>query len=224
MHRIAIGLLFTLFAFNSYGIVLSPTTLEYNISKNQSGKIVLTNNSTERIAIEANVFKLKFNDKGQLYERQPDDSSLLIFPMAVILKPDESQLFRLQWLDSKYLDQSESYFVRFSQINLKTPNEDNQGVVPSVNFQIHYNTLVHVYSDNNKPNVILRVNNRGLAKLENNGNRFIYSSQLSFQFPSGAMNRLEDGFGEYFIPPYSYVELSEPVDIPVGNYYGQENN
>lgn len=223
MKKFAIGLILTIVFSNSYGVVLSPTTLEYNIDKKNSEKIIITNNSTEKLAIEVNVYKLKFNTDGKLYDRQYDNESLMVFPPAVLLDSGDKQAFRLQWLGTKELSQSESYFVRFSQINLTSPNRSNPELYPSINFQVHYNTLVHIYSGAQKPNVTLYVNNNGSARMENNGNRFIYSKNLVFDTPNNIFDKEEPELEEHFIPPYSNIILANPVNVPMGSYYGNEN-
>ncbi|KHT40284.1 fimbria/pilus periplasmic chaperone [Vibrio sinaloensis] len=225
MKNLAIGILLCLLMSKSYGVILSPTTLEYNVDHNNSERIILINNSTEQVAIESNIYQLFFDQTGKIDKKVRNSESLLIFPIAVLLQPGDRQVFRLQWISEKKLAKSESYFVRFSQINLKKPNSEKGHISPSVKFQIHYNTLVHIFSSRHSAKVHLSVDDDGVRKLFNDGNRHAYSTQLHF-FSDDLKSPIEirKHIGEHFIPPYSQIELDGDTSIPAGLYYGKQTN
>lgn len=202
-------------------ITLTPSILEFNIDDSQSASIIVTNTSTGKLALEANIYKLNFLANGQLKDKQLSNESLMVFPIAALLKPGEKQLFRLQWMNNRALEQSESYFVRFSQINLSSPKQTNDTLRPNIMFQLHYNAVVHTYSSRHQPRINMTISPHGAIVLENKGNRYSYTSSLRFEQAHGlgglTWNEL---LGEHFIPPKSKIELSIPHQLPSGDYYG----
>lgn len=224
MKGLLLGVGVLLFANFAHAITVSPTILTLNVDRENSARIVVTNNSTEKLALEANIYKLNFLRSGELKSKQRENNSFLVFPLAAMLQPGQKQVFRLQWLDTPSLTQSQSYFVRFSQINLTQPESLNGGLQPNIRFQIHYNAVVHVFSEQLQPNVIMQVLHDGKVVLENRGDRFSYTNQIHF-VNSGSITPegLRMAIGEHFIPPHSKLELSPAIPLPVGEYYGQEH-
>ncbi len=222
MKNIALILLFISVNTHVQAIALTPTILEFNIDGSQSAQIVVTNSSTDKLALEANIYKLSFLESGLLKDRQLDSESLMVFPLAALLKPGEKQLFRLQWTANRNLIQSESYFVRFSQINFSGPKQTNNSLQPNIKFQLHYNAVVHVYTESHRPNVSMTVAPDGAVVVENTGSRFSYTSLLRFH-PTSEVGEMtwSSLIGEHFIPPNSRLELSTSHPLPSGEYDGR---
>lgn len=222
MRILLVGLFSLLVSHYSYSIMLSPTVLEYNIDSAKSSKIVVTNNSSERLALEANIYKLNFHDNGEFDSKQLNNDAFLVFPPAAFLSPGEKQVFRLQWVKGQTLPQSESFFVRFSQINLNSPKNESDTVKSNVQFQIHYNALVHIYSDTQKPQITMYVKDSGLITLENEGSKYSYSNLLQFNEANLTSSlKINEVIGDLFIPPYSTLTIKPSIKLPAGEYHGR---
>lgn len=206
--------LLALFSWTSHAIVMSPSIVEFNVQKGNSAQIVVTNNTTNKLPLEASLLELSFNQDGSFTPQPVNDFDLLVFPPAAILKPGASQVFRIQWVASWTPRQSRSYFVRFSQPLLE--NNEQSGIA----LQVHYNALLHVYANNNRANVALKVEKDGKATLVNSGNKYTYSSLLTF---SQHNQIIQDTVGTLFIPPNTSLDVQSVVNLPAGEYDGYEH-
>lgn len=202
-----------LLSWTSQAIVMSPSIVEFNVQKSNSAQIVVTNNTTNKLPLEASLLELSFKQDGSFTSQAVNDLDLLVFPPAVILKPGASQVFRIQWVTPSTPNYSRSYFVRFSQPPLESDNKSG------IALQIHYNALLHTYTNNSRSRVALSVKKDGEATLVNSGNKYTYSSLLTF---SQYDDEIQDAIGTLFIPPNSSLDVSSKVNIPVGEYDGYE--
>ncbi|NVJ61420.1 MAG: molecular chaperone [Gammaproteobacteria bacterium] len=214
MHNGILYAFFLLFiSWTSHAIVMSPSIVEFNVQKDNSAQIVVTNNTTTRLPLEATLLELNFKQDGSFTPKLVVDLDLLVFPPAAILKPGASQVFRIQWVASTTPRQSRSYFVRFSQPPLES--NDQSGIA----LQVHYNALLHVYANNNRANVVLKVGDDGNATLVNSGSKYTYSSLLTF---SQHNQMIQDKVGTLFIPPNASIDAPSAVNLPAGEYDGNE--
>ncbi len=206
--------LLMLFSWPSHAIVMSPSIVAFNVQKSNSAQIVVTNNTTNKLPLEASLLELSFKRDGSFTPQPVNDLDLLVFPPAAILKPGASQVFRIQWVSSFTLSQSRSYFVRFSQPPLES-NEQS-----GIALQVHYNALLHVYANNNRSSVVLKVEKDGKTTLVNSGNKYTYSSLLTF---SQYDQTIQDTVGPLFIPPHTSLDAPSVVNLPAGEYDGYEH-
>lgn len=202
------------FSWASHAIVMSPSIVEFNIQKDNSAQIMVTNNTNNKLPLEATLIELNFKHDGSFTPQPITGLDILVFPPAAIIKPGASQTFRVQWVTSSVPVESRSYFVRFSQPPLES--NDQSGIA----LQVHYNALLHVYANNNRANVELKVQGDGNAALINNGNKYAYSSLLTF---SKYDQTIQDAVGTLFIPPHTSIEIPSVVNIPAGEYNGYEH-
>ncbi len=205
--------LLMLFSWTSHAIVMSPSIVEFNVQKNNSAQIVVTNNTTNKLPLEASLLELSFKQDGSFTPQPVNDLDLLVFPPAAILKPGASQVFRIQWVSTSTPLQSRSYFVRFSQPPLES--SDQSGIA----LQVHYNALLHIYANNNRASVVLKVEKDGIATLVNRGNKYTYSSLLAF---SQHDQIIQSTVGTLFIPPNTSIKVPSVVNLPAGEYDGYE--
>lgn len=200
-------------------IIITPTVLDMEIQSGRMAQVVVTNNSTQQIPLEISVKKLEFLSNGEFVTRDNNEDNLVIFPPAAMVKPGKSQVFRLQWIGSKKLPQSESYFVRFSQPPLASANTDTSGI----SVQMHYNALIHVFSQNQAAEITLVVDEDGTAVITNSGDRFSYLSLIRFEgLQRKSADAIDRFLGERFIAPSTSFEFSLQTQVEPGEYYGQK--
>ncbi|SBS67347.1 molecular chaperone [Vibrio atlanticus] len=211
----------------AFGITLFPTVIELNTDHRATSQLVVTNNSTRDLPLEANVRRLKFLPDGTFQTSDLSSEVMFVFPPAAMLAPGERQVFRIQWLGNRSLETSQSYFVRFSTVNIGQNNariDKPIGLTTGINLQVHYNALLHIHSSSLVPDVNLHIDEQGKLTLTNSGSRFTYTSLLHFKGLESQNQKVHEALGEQFIPPRSTITLPSSLNyLPVGTYHGYEN-
>lgn len=211
----------------AFGITLFPTVIELNTDHRATSQLVVTNNSTRDLPLEANVRRLKFLPDGTFQTSDLSSEVMFVFPPAAMLAPGERQVFRIQWLGNRSLETSQSYFVRFSTVKIGQNNariDKPIGLTTGINLQVHYNALLHIHSSSLEPDVNLHIDEQGKLTLTNSGSRFTYTSLLHFKGLESQNQKVHEALGEQFIPPRSTITLPSSLNyLPVGTYHGYEN-
>ncbi|MEZ8194097.1 fimbrial biogenesis chaperone [Vibrio cortegadensis] len=204
-------------------VIISPTVLEIDSQSSGQSQVIVSNNTTQITPIEASLRRLVFQGGGEFVAQDVIDSQLMVFPPAAMIKPGQSQVFRLQWIGDDSSAQSESYFLRFSQPSLVATQGSQSGIA----VQIHYNAIIHVFSPEQAPNVEMQVTNSGEAVVKNSGNRYTYLSLTKFlpaeeSATEFGLTRVEmmTSLGEHFLPPFSSIELPSNSLLKPGVYQG----
>lgn len=217
-----------IFSASSQAIIMSPTVLEIDTQSGGMAQVVVTNNSTQKVPLETSLRRLIFQPDGGFISQQIEDGSLLFFPLATVLQPGQSQVFRLQWVGAE-LTTSESYFLRFSQPLLASEFASDSNALTSnlsqqdsgISVQVNYNALVHIFSNNQNAKVSLHVSEDGSVTLKNSGNRYTYTELLHFfNTENRWQTTLNKALGEHFIPPMSSIVITPVQPIPAGDYRG----
>lgn len=207
-------------------IILNPTVMALDIDKGGFAQVVITNNASARLPLEVSVHQLIFDQDGSYQPQVEPAFDLMVFPPAAMIEPGQKQAFRLQWGGGSALPTSQSFFVRFAQIQLgerdssASPGHSDVGV----NIQINYNALLHVYSEQQRVDVVLQVDDQGNAQLTNRGDRFTYTNQLHFDdIPSVLQTQVEAVVGDRFIAPRTRLIVDAGTTLPAGDYHAREN-
>ncbi len=221
------SIIYGILCAQTYALTLSPTVIELNTDYRAASQLVVTNNSTQALPLEANVRRLKFLSDGTFETSALTSEEMFVFPPAAMLAPGERQVFRIQWLGSRSLETSQSYFVRFSTVNVGQNNARTDkpiGLTTGINLQVHYNALLHIHSSSLEPDVKLHIDEQGNLTLTNSGSRFTYTSLLHFTGLESQSKKVHEALGEQFIPPRSIITLPPSLNyLPVGTYHGHEN-
>ena len=221
------GLIYWLLCAQTFGITLFPTVIELNTDHRATSQLVVTNNSTQALPLEANVRRLNFLSDGTFQTSDLSSEEMFVFPPAAMLAPGARQVFRIQWLGNRSLETSQSYFVRFSTVNIGQNNariDKPIGLTTGINLQVHYNALLHIYSSSLEPDVKLHIDEQGKLTLTNSGSRFTYTSLLHFTGLESQSQKVHAALGEQFIPPRSTITLPSSLNyLPMGTYHGHEN-
>lgn len=221
------GLIYCVLCGQTFGITLFPTVIELNTDHRATSQLVVTNNSTQGLPLEANVRRLNFLSNGTFETSDLASEEMFVFPPAAMLAPGERQVFRIQWLGNRSLETSQSYFVRFSTVNIGQNNtriDKPIGLTTGINLQVHYNALLHIHSSSLEPDVKLHIDEQGKLTLTNSGSRFTYTSLLHFPGLESQSQKVHEALGEQFIPPRSIITLPSSLNyLPMGTYHGHEN-
>ncbi|EAP94521.1 fimbria/pilus periplasmic chaperone [Vibrio splendidus] len=221
------GLIYWLLCAQTFGITLFPTVIELNTDHRATSQLVVTNNSTQALPLEANVRRLNFLSDGTFQTSDLSSEEMFVFPPAAMLAPGARQVFRIQWLGNRSLETSQSYFVRFSTVNIGQNNariDKPIGLTTGINLQVHYNALLHIHSSSLEPDVKLHIDEQGKLTLTNSGSRFTYTSLLHFTGLESQSQKVHAALGEQFIPPRSTITLPSSLNyLPMGTYHGHEN-
>ena len=221
------GLIYCFLCAQAFGITLFPTVIELNTDHRATSQLVVTNNSTQALPLEANVRRLNFSSDGTFETSDLSSEEMFVFPPAAMLEPGARQVFRIQWLGNRSLETSQSYFVRFSTVNIGQNNariDKPIGLTTGINLQVHYNALLHIHSSSLEPDVKLHIDEQGKLTLTNSGSRFTYTSLLHFSGLESQSQKVHEALGEQFIPPRSIITLPSSLNyLPVGTYHGHED-
>ena len=228
MRRYICGaLIYCFLCAQAFGITLFPTVIELNTDHRATSQLVVTNNSTQALPLEANVRRLNFSSDGTFETSDLSSEEMFVFPPAAMLEPGARQVFRIQWLGNRSLETSQSYFVRFSTVNIGQNNariDKPIGLTTGINLQVHYNALLHIHSSSLEPDVKLHIDEQGKLTLTNSGSRFTYTSLLHFSGLESQSQKVHEALGEQFIPPRSIITLPSSLNyLPVGTYHGHED-
>ncbi|MBM6549903.1 fimbria/pilus periplasmic chaperone [Marinomonas ostreistagni] len=230
MRRLILsGLTLLILCTKAMALTISPLVIEMNTDHRLTSQLIVTNNSTQKLALEANVHQLSFGADGAIHTSENPDKNVLVFPPAVLLEPGQQQAFRVQWISQAPLKTSQSYFVRFSTANLKQDSGQVEFLPKrfstGINVKLHYNALLHVYSSAQKPDVSVIVGDQGNLTLTNAGDRFTFTTALFFKnLDHNTVDALYEALGAQFIPPKSTLTFHAAEQaLPVGTYYGYEH-
>lgn len=221
-----LGVVVWLYCPFAFSIILNPTVMTLDIEKKGFAQVIITNNTTARLPLEASAHPLLFDEEGSYQVQIKPATNLMIFPPAAMIDPGQKQAFRVQWSGSYALSSSQSFFVRFAHIQLAYQDaadykaESDMGV----NIQINYNALLHVYTPRQRSQVVLHIDHNGLAQLTNHGDRFAYSKHLIFEESDSTLQAsISTLLGERFIAPLTTLVIDSNSTLPAGDYHGRES-
>lgn len=122
--RTLLGLLASLASVSAavaQGITVSPMQLEMVSSgtRNRSS-VTVVNGSSQPMPVEAVVQRMTLDENGKAHTSKAGDEFLVMPPQAMI-PAGATQNFRIQWLGDPVVDQSQSFFVFFNQVPVKSP-------------------------------------------------------------------------------------------------------
>lgn len=89
MRRYIWGALISCFlCAQAFGITLFPTVIELNTDHRAASQLVVTNNSTQALPLEANVRRLNFLSDGTFETSDLASEEMFVFPPAAMLAPE----------------------------------------------------------------------------------------------------------------------------------------
>ncbi len=128
-----------------FAMKVQPMHLEMqSIGNTSSSTINVENDASNSLPVELSIEKLILDVDGRP-TYLPADEDWLIFPPQALIPPNGQQNFRLQWLGSPELQESQSFHLAIKQVPVEMP-KDQSGI------QLVYNirALVNIAPPNAK--------------------------------------------------------------------------
>lgn len=159
--------------FVSLGLLISPaqamrvSPMVIEMDSSGSGavaRIEVQNVNPGRLAFETRVYRLKFDENGQITEEAADED-FLIFPPQGALAPGGRQVVRLQWVGQQELPASEAYYVAVEQLPVALEPMGSETVGAQVQVLYNMRALVVVAPKGAKPDVEAKSVNAGAFRL-----------------------------------------------------------
>src|SRR5688572_29272673 len=95
---------------------VSPMVLEMEANGSAAvARIEVQNVNQGNLAFETRIYRMTFDENGEVVET-PADDKFLVFPPQGVLPPGGRQVVRLQWVGALDLAASESYYVSVNQL------------------------------------------------------------------------------------------------------------
>lgn len=100
----------------AHAMRVSPMVVEMDSAGSGAvARIEVQNINPGRLAFETRVYRLIFDEDGQITE-EPADENFLIFPPQGALAPGGRQVVRLQWVGEGEMPTSEAFYVAVEQL------------------------------------------------------------------------------------------------------------
>ncbi|UWZ99124.1 fimbria/pilus periplasmic chaperone [Vibrio splendidus] len=224
MIKLALTILISCFSLISKAYEVSPMYLELeDQGRNSQGSYTIINPEDYPIAVEASVFKMK-RDSENVETLTPADKEFLVLPPQAVVKSNQSQLFRVRFIPNQPLDQTATYRVIFTQLEL----EDELDEESNVTMVIEFATLVFISPTDSTPDASISLNDDNSLVVENNGDRVLNLSTLNFEITGNEQkiitwDSLNQGrYSDYLMPSrsmaYEFPEmLSSVKSIRINN-------
>ena len=137
----------------AHAMRVSPMVIEMDSSGSGAvARIEVQNVNPGRLAFETRVYRLKFDNDGNITEEAADED-FLIFPPQGALSPGGRQVVRLQWVGQQELPTSEAYYVAVEQLPVALEPTGTETVGAQVQVLYNMRALVVVAPKGAKPDV-----------------------------------------------------------------------
>lgn len=132
---------------NARAMTVQPVVLDLKTSGHgMSQAITVENNSESPLPVELSVSELVIDSAGTHTGGDPGD--LIVFPTQALIRPGQSQAFRIQYVGDPALEKSKHYYVTAAQQPVKFSNP-HRGIQILTNFEV----LVSVGPQGEKPHL-----------------------------------------------------------------------
>ena len=137
----------------AFAMRVSPMVVEMSSRGSDAvSRIEVQNVNPSNLAFETRIYRMTFDDKGEIVE-VPADDMFLVFPPQGVLPPGGRQVVRLQWVGPAEPPTSEAFYVSFNQLPVALEPGKSDTVSAQVQVVYHLKALVVVAPPGAKPNV-----------------------------------------------------------------------
>jgi fimbrial chaperone protein len=122
----------------AHAITVSPMQVEMTSAGSRNhATVAVVNNSTQPLPIEAVIQRMTLDENGKAQTAKASDE-FLVMPPQVLIAPGATQNFRIQWLGEPMIDTSQSFYIFFNQVPLKSqPGQSAVQVVMSMGVMVN---------------------------------------------------------------------------------------
>lgn len=199
--------------------------------------MMITNSHEVPIAIEVRAYGRKQLPDGE-DELTPEEDDIVIYPPQMVIQPNTSQSFKVQWVGDPAPKQELAYRIVTNQLPIKFKRQEANGRVADVTMKYRYEAALYVVPKGAKPSASLTSVTRikepnGTASLElrirSDGTLRAILDQPSLQLttPSGrsvtlAGDQVKPLAGLNVLPGVErVVRIPAPADLETGPLQGQ---
>ena len=136
------------YEFNPMVMELSPA------GARSSANGSIRNTHAEPIAIELQVFKRVQNPDGT-EELTPENQDFIVTPPQMVIQPNESQAFRVQWVGNPNPNQELAFRLVSDQLPIKFKQESRNDYTADVSMRYRYEGALYVQPSGTKPSAHL---------------------------------------------------------------------
>lgn len=115
-------------------------------------RIEVQNVNPGNLAFETRIYRMTFDENGNVVET-PADDKFLVFPPQGVLPTGGRQVIRLQWVGDPTLAASEAYYVSVNQLPVQLAPSQVESVAAQVQVLYHMRALAVVAPPGAQPNV-----------------------------------------------------------------------
>lgn len=133
---------------------VSPMIAELTSTGARStARIQLLNTLPQALPYEVRVYRVDFDDRGNMSE-VPADQNFLVFPPQGVVQPGQRQMIRVQWIGG-LVESSQGYYVSINQVPVPVTASEASKTKPVVDVRVvyHMKVLVTVSPKNASPKV-----------------------------------------------------------------------
>lgn len=132
---------------------VSPMVVEMESRGSEAvARIEVQNVNPGNLAFETRVYKMSFDENGNIVET-PADDKFLVFPPQGVLPTGGRQVIRLQWVGAPDLAASEAYYISVNQLPVELAPSTTDAVGARVQVLYNMRALAVVAPPGAKPNV-----------------------------------------------------------------------
>lgn len=115
---------------------VNPIVIDLEASgRGAVSQVNVTNTQAGDLPVELQVSRVSVTEAGEIETTLGGDENFLIFPPQALIPPGQTQVFRVQWVGSPALEQSETYLVTVAQLPVELGDEVS-GIQLLYNFQV----------------------------------------------------------------------------------------
>lgn len=103
-------------------------------------RIQVINTLPQALPYEVRVYRIDFDDAGNITEK-PADEDFVVFPPQGVIQPGQRQMVRLQWIGG-LLDSSRGYYVSINQVPVALVPSEASKTKPVVDVKVVYHMKV----------------------------------------------------------------------------------
>lgn len=140
-------------AMPAHAMRVSPMVNEITTQgAGSAARIEVENVNSAPLAYETRVFKIDYDDQGNLVET-PADEDFLVFPPQGTLLPGARQVMRVQWVGDPAIAVSNAYYLSVQQLPIEFERGPADTVTAAVQVVYHMKALIAVAPEGARPNV-----------------------------------------------------------------------
>lgn len=132
---------------------VSPMVVEMESRGSDTvARVEVQNINPGKLAFETRIYRMNFDENGNIVET-PADDSFLVFPPQGVLPTGGRQVIRLQWVGAPDLAASEAYYVSINQLPVELAPSTTEDVGAQVQVLYNMRALAVVAPPGAQPNV-----------------------------------------------------------------------